>query len=130
MTRTERDIIRDWQSQWGMTWRPDSDDDCMCGCEGRRCRPGSECHASDDCVCGLDGCACVRTAAVAAADPTKFLLADQRKSGLSVRAYEEKHNIFLGLERGFGRAGDIRTKEARLSELSDKLGAGPLDCVD
>lgn len=130
MPRSERDIIRDWQAQWGMSWRPDSDTECMCGCAGTRCLPGQECYAEDDCLCGLNGCACVRHLNESQTDATLFLLEDQRRSGLSVRAYEKANNLYLGLDRGWGRAGDLKEHETHLSELSDKLTTGATNDCD
>lgn len=108
-----------------MKWRPEASDECMCECRGVRCRAGHECYADDDCICGLDGCPCVRKLdSVSDRDATAFLLADQRKSGLSTRAYEAERGLYLNLDRGWGRAGEVRKHESAMSTLADTLTAG------
>lgn len=54
-----------------------------------------------------------------------WLREDQRKSGLSVREYEEKYGVILGLDavRPVGKAADIRSHEVSLEAASDRQGA-------
>lgn len=57
----------------------------------------------------------------------EFLREDQRKSGLTVREYESKYGVILGLDaaRPVGKAADIRKHEVSLEADSDRQGARP-----